>query len=287
MIRLFRTQPVTAIQESVSTQEVSTAQTTNEIIQEIHDTFYTEVDRLLESAKIMRSEDTDLQELINKSKRLKSLGFGQTKECVEADAEVARLLEVQKENESNRKLVEAINHFQMRYPIYKFISEASVQKICQKYNLVYGDVKNYKGTVPEKNLREMESFKIRDEDKAYLQWFSTGFIDIDPRGRSRFSEKDTVSHDSYQMIKRGYESDLRALHSSGYRVCPAPLEIAAPLSDFDTSNMEVNNFKLSEIEIPDPIVLQPVYFAGMKYYLVVTAWGIESEDEQVVNEKMN
>lgn len=282
MIRLFRTQPVTVAQEAAATKEATKAQTTNEIIQEIHETFYTEVDRLLESAQIMRSEDTELQDLIDKSKRLKSLGFGQTKECIEADAEVARLLEVQKENESNRKLAEAINHFQMRYPVYKFISEASVQKICQKYNLVYGDVKNYKGTVPEKNLREMESFKVRDEDKAYLRWFSDMMIHV---GRAPRIRKDIVSYEEHAYTLS--ERDLLKSYHSSYCTCPAPLEIAAPLSDFDTSNMEVNNFKLSEIEVPDPIVLQPVYFAGMKHYLVVTAWGIESEDELVVNEKMN
>jgi hypothetical protein len=66
-----------------------------------------------------------------------------------------------------------------------------------------------------------------------------------------------------------------------------PLEIAAPASDFDTTGMELKNFKLSPIEFPDPIVLQPVFFEGSKHYLIVTAWGLEASDEMVVNEKMN
>ena len=51
--------------------------------------------------------------------------------------------------------------------------------------------------------------------------------------------------------------------------------------------MELKDFKLSKIEIPDPVVLQPVNFKGEKYYLIVTAWGDEASDELVVNETLN
>jgi len=67
----------------------------------------------------------------------------------------------------------------------------------------------------------------------------------------------------------------------------APLEIAAPLKDFDTSGMEVNDFKLSKIEVPDPVVLHPVMFKGVKHYLIVTCWGLEATDELVVNQRNN
>jgi len=51
--------------------------------------------------------------------------------------------------------------------------------------------------------------------------------------------------------------------------------------------MKVKDFKISKIEIPDPVVLKPVYYGGQKHYLIVTAWGLEASDELVVNEKMN
>lgn len=50
--------------------------------------------------------------------------------------------------------------------------------------------------------------------------------------------------------------------------------------------MSIKNFKL-EKEIPDPIVLMPVFCYGRKNYLVVTAWGEEASDDLVVNQKMN
>ena len=51
--------------------------------------------------------------------------------------------------------------------------------------------------------------------------------------------------------------------------------------------MELKDFKLSKIEIPDPVVLQPVMFNKTKYYLIVTAWGDEASDELVVNQNHN
>ena len=54
--------------------------------------------------------------------------------------------------------------------------------------------------------------------------------------------------------------------------------------------MEVQNFKLTEkkvIPVPDPVVMQPVLFNDIEYYLIVTAWGEEASDVEVVNQIMN
>jgi len=50
---------------------------------------------------------------------------------------------------------------------------------------------------------------------------------------------------------------------------------------------EIKDFKISKIEIPDPVVLQPVLFENTKYYLILSAWGQEATDELVVNQKFN
>lgn len=149
---------------SSSSSKITAKQSINEIIQEIHETFYTEVDRLLNEAKISVSNETSKQELIDKCKRLKTLGFTNTKEVREAQIEINRLNEISQINESKDKLVRAINYFSVKYPNYKFITEESVKKICEKYNLVYGSVDRYIGTVPDKNLKQIEEFKISDDD---------------------------------------------------------------------------------------------------------------------------
>lgn len=247
-------------------------QTTNEIIQEIHDTFYSEVDRLLEGTKVYRELQTEQQSLIDKAARLSKLGFGHSKEVQEANAQIAIINE-------KKKVHEAIIYFQQKYPQYKFITEDSVNEICNKYGLIYGDVYNYTGTVPEKNLKQIEDFSIQSEDKCYQRRFIGG---------SRSWKPDYVSNIEAHPKYTDREKELRMhIYNNHYSYSEDSLTIAAPKSDFNMEGMELKGNKLSKIEIPDPIVLQPVFHGGARYFLIVTAWGLEASDELVVNQKMN
>lgn len=266
---------------------------TKEIIEEIHDTFYTEVDRLLADAKIMNSIETDRQPLLDKYDRLKKLGFSHCREAQEAQKEINRLEELKRENISKEVLVGAINYFSQKYPQYKFITEESVKKICKKYNLVYGPVNKYIGEIPTKNLEDMEKFSVKEEDKAYL---------VNTISRWGTNQDEFINHKEYlektKPEKKSYYPGFRSLGSiymeyefmstNFHRTYKeAPLEIAAPIKDFKMEGMEIKDFKISKIEIPDPVVLQPVMYNNVKYYLIVTAWGEEGSDELVVNQKMN
>ena len=60
------------------------------------------------------------------------------------------------------------------------------------------------------------------------------------------------------------------------------LEIAASVKDFNLTDTEIKDFKVNEnIVVPDPIVLHPVMYNDIKYYLVVTAWGDEASDKLI------
>ncbi len=255
--------------------------TTNEIIEQIHETFYTEVDRLLYEAKISHSLDTDKQDLIDKCNRLKALGFTNTKEVQEAEIEISRLEQLSKENEEKTTLIEAITYFSFRYPQYKFITEKSVEKICKKYNLVYGAIDRYIGTVPDKNLKHIEDFKVLNDDECFLnEYISYGF------GEERRFGKKYITHTEHERNKNF--DNIRFMTTSYKEInMKSPLEIAAPIKDFNMKGLEVKNYKISKIEIPDPIVLKPVIFKSQKHYLIVTAWGLEAGDELVVNHNHN
>lgn len=266
--------------------------TTNKIIEEIHETFYTEVDRLLEGAKVLKSTETTKQDLIDRCARLKALGFTNTKEVKEAEAEIARISQLEAENNYNKSLQKAIEYFSQKYPLYKFITEESVKKICAKYNLVYSTIDRYIGTVPDKNLKQMEEFKIADEDACYEKIYY-GIITLGgqepkttPVDYATYREANFIRDDNNKGQFERIMEYKRMLTDEIVSKCS--LEIAAPLKDFNVDKSELNDFKLStKIEIPDPVVLQPVYFGGKKHYLVVTCWGLEASDELVVNQKMN
>lgn len=254
---------------------VEPKKTTNELIAEIHETFNTEVDRLLLEAGILKPLPDVDKEIISKSERLKSLGFNNTSEVKKGNEYDEIESKVQQENDKKNELKEVIEYFSNKYPLYKFITEDSVKKICAKYNLVYGGVSNYIGKVPDKNLVELENFKIDKYDELWI---------VTRRG-AHYMDMDSHGITSYKYVEK-YKNDQN--RDPSIRRSKAPLEIAAPLKDFDTKNMVVSNFKLDrKIEIPDPVVLCPVIYNYNKYYLIVTAWGEEASDELVRNEKFN
>lgn len=261
-----------------------TAKSEVEIIEEIHDSFFTEVDKLFAAAKVSNSLDTNKQALLDKCKRLKALGFTNTKEVREAEIEIERLNLLQKENEEKQELIEAINFFSITYPTYKFITEDSVNKICRKYDLVYGEISRYLGTVPDKNLKHIEQFNVHDKHECYFK--ETIYLGFG-MGGSRSMGKRYLTKEEHEIIKERYEKSEYRLMSSMYRRevhLKCPLEIAASVKDFNMEGMEVKNNKIQKI---DPIVLKPVIFKDKKHYLIVTAWGEEASDEIVVNQQMN
>jgi hypothetical protein len=264
------------------------SKTTTEIIEEIHESFFTEVDKLFATAKVSNSLDTNKQALLDKCKRLKTIGFTNTKEVKEAEIEIERINNLQKENEQKQELIEAINFFSIAYPTYKFITEDSVNKICQKYGLVYGEISRYLGTVPDKNLKHIEQFNVHDEHECYI----TGTIITDFRRSSKPINMKYITKEEHEVIslRRSKQDEyallLLSMNSREINL-KCPLEIAAPIKDFDMKGMEVKDNKIQKIQIPDPIVLKPVVFKNKKHYLIVTAWGEEASDEIVVNQQMN
>jgi len=288
MFNLFKKSAINQIEVAEPKVNLK-GKTTNQIIEEIHETFYTEVDRLLADAKILNSLETDKGELLSKKEKLEKLGFRSAQEVKEASLEQNRLRDLESENNSKNTLTEAINYFSFKYPFYKFITEESVKKICEKYNLVYSEVGRYIGTVPDVNIEQMQNFKIQDTDECYE--FSV-IDDFSFNSSRMFFDRSYKSFDDFEKFKNERHSESHRLisayssrFSENHSKCP--LEICAPIKDFNTDNMEVKNFKLSKIEIPDPVVLQPVFFKGKKHYLIVTAWGIEAEDELVKNSNHN
>lgn len=251
-----------------------------EIIMEIHNTFDTEVDRLLESTGVVREAVVD-NNLITKAERLRKLGFTQSVHVSDAKEEEQKLQEIKKFNDNNKELAEAIRYFSFKYPHYKFITRESVVNICKKYGLIFGEVSRYKGTIPDSSIDQMEKFKINESDCVYVKRTIYGFISRNAKDELvpyNINYKDTADHFNYKDTADHYHS---------ITFLKAPFEIVAPEKDFDTRGMELKDFELVNIPVKDPVVLQPVLYRNKKYYLIVCAWGLEANDESVINHQMN
>lgn len=229
-------------------KEVAVAET----IRQIHNEFDSQVEILLAEAKNIIAGSVDT----SKGKRLVEIGFVRTQE-----AESHKQLSIVKEQ--SERLAMAIQYYQVYFPEYKFINEESVKRICNKYGLVFGPARLFIGTVPEKNLAEIERFIKKRNDLNNKS--------ATPGGVIEFHAPDNA----YGY----YSDDVTQIPKEQPKV--EEMKICAPKKDFDTRTMYVpkGDYRLED----DPIVLQPVN----EGYLIVTKWGIEGEDQSLVNEKMN
>lgn len=253
---------------------------TQQKIEQIHREFNTAGETLLNEAKLLIA---DRQKSAEKAERLKAAGFKQANEV--------------KANEGfffSKELIDLIQYYQQKYPFNKFITRDQVLAINKKYNLVAGPVEKYTGFVPDKNLKQIEAFKIDKNDVAE----DTYKVNLSRFNADGKNDRVAAKFPDFVIPK----SHFWVATTSAY-VCITPKEyttdnivsidsyeiqdnhskmICAPLKDMDVKGLKQKDSIFSmfkTVHVPDPVVLQPVRGG----YLIVTAWGDEASDDIVVN----
>jgi hypothetical protein len=248
---------------------------------QIHEDFYSAHERIYVDAVGM----TKRYPVTKTADRLKAIGFTSAKP-------VQQVKEFWEKKSQAPLIIAAIEYYYHRYPQNKFITEEEIKILCKKYGLLYGDASNYIGDIPEKNLAEIEKFKLMEVDWQPMPKGILHFLE-DPSDRT---------HPIHDEIMRSWEWALRVprhlfVESDEYRQKPAddyssketeryqpPFKICAPPQDFNTLGWEVREgYKL----VWDPIVIQPVEYKSIKGGLIVAAWGDEASDGIVVNGRKN
>lgn len=285
--------------------------------EQIHKDFYGAEERLYVEA--IGLSKGSLVNSSSKADRLKKIGFGKAKPI--KDDQI-----LQEKRKISGHIVNVIEYFRTYYPHNKFITEAEVKILCEKYGLLLGDASSYTGDMPENNLVDIEKFKLRKEDWREVQttWVGSGqtfWVDglpspatvsglvkyFEPSRRQEFDEYGQYFQKPRQSGRQQAQQEFmstREILNQYLREYPKyvagidpyqkeepkkeyeqpAFKICAPKQDFDTRGFIVQDgHKL----VYDPIVLQSVSKEGIEGYLIVTAWGDEASDENVVNQKMN
>ena len=264
------------------------------VVNEIHNEFMCAGEKILQEANAILQEAQTKS--IEKGKRLAAIGFSNTPEAMQAiDTEMKIIM--------TKEIAGLVEYYSINYPNNKFITEEMVKSICEKYGLVCGEVSAYKGFVPENKLSLIENFKIKNDNDfigGVLTGSNVGYNKYDvylgvvakkeitgfwresicqKNGSATFTpNNDTSEHFSKRI--NSYFNQFTHLTVSGQN--STTLKICAPLKDMEVGDRQmVVGYKIQDI--PDPVVLRPV----MGGYLIVCAWGNESSDEIVVNQKMN
>lgn len=263
------------------------------LVAEIHETFFTEVDRILEESKVIHAISGETMSLVEKQEILRDNGFVGTM-AKKQGASKETMYKLDSENRHKIATNNAIRYFSHKYPQYKFITEESIKRICEKYGLIYGESNRYVGFIPENNVQDLRNFKIDPNDDCY----SIGYLP----SIKKYSDRSFVNRIEFDEIKdllkkeTGFDNiifeddsiyaDGRGMLWRNSVVRKLSLEIAAPVKDFNTWGMEIKNSKLVA-DLKDPVIFKPVHYDGYKFYLIVTAWGAEASDPLVINERMN
>jgi hypothetical protein len=255
--------------------------------EQIHQEFYSAEDRLLDEAKDL-IENPKIKQML-RAERFSKIGFSSAKPVKEME-------EIFFATQKASKTISAIEYFRIHYPNNKFITEDEVVKICKKYALLLGDAVNYIGDIPEKNLYEIEHFKLRKEDYTPKEDLLSGFTGLIPfilhGGQSSvgFDIAENINSSQSTVWDRWLRTgggdaffnargkQIEVAEKNNHE--QAKFKICAPQKDFNTAGYEIKD---GYCLVWDPVVLQPVKGG----YLIVTAWGPEASDEIIVNQIKN
>jgi|ERR1700722_2332909 len=255
-------------------------QTVTETIEQIHNEFNHAGEKLLHEAKeILKGIQLGNVERVE---LLKRHGFNNTVEVDKHDT----AMNIKQKKES---LATALYELSVAYPIYKFITPDEALKICEKYNLVIGEVSRYKGFVPHKNLLQIDKFFEKENELNVIYTKSDSFSSNQMISKQDYEIGKSRERQMSEYYSRSSNIGLSGLaghYREWYNTGRTTLEICAPLKDMDRKNSKLIG-RMLKTEIPDPVVLAPFNYKGINLKCIVTAWGDEASDEIVVNEINN
>ena len=294
--------------------------TEEELIKEIHNEFDTAPERILQQALSIISEAQNSKvslesEIEDKAIRLKNLGFVK-------NGLVDKLEKIEERNRQKdliinmeMKMAEGIKYYAQTYPFLKFLPISELDRICDKYGLVYAPVKHYKMPVPDKNLQEIENaqpLKSSDvqpdvvtrtyyDDSYNRKWGynkvkellgGNSFTDDEIRELAKKhnipllynSTRDFFWKAARKILSDGDMCITKEVVETSSR---SGLFIAAPKDHFDLTGLTFDKKKgyfQTTIQIKkDPIVFRYVK-GGIQ---VLSKWGLEADDPALQMEILN
>lgn len=176
------------------------------------------------------------------------------------------------ENISNNNNIDGLNNdrelynkISIKYTNYRLIGIKNILNLCEKYDLYLGTIDQFVGSIPYSNLQDLTKHKNEvSNSKEFACLSPESAIDISNYGDIYYA----IVAPRYMFKENLVEANRLIL------------------------NIEKPKLKIKfEFQKPslnlDPIVLAPLYnprgYNNGIMYQIVTAWGEEAEDDNVIN----
>ena len=270
-------------------------------VKEIHDKldWFSTLENLADDNRInvLNEEISKKQASIESIEKRFQLGFALPQKEKEIQDNTKKQINVLKEELNDlyeeSSLREKIQKLRFSYPHLKFILRKDAEEICEKYNLTLSYSNFYIGEIPEKNLKEIESFVFPKESLFFqtqnkLLWVGDERIPIHERDRFQNSKffvpieepyitRGLIENDYNKSWEKIFEIEKNTHRSTHFKKI---FIMIAPSKDFLYTKQD-----LDKAIPPDPIVLYPVQDKDI--FVIVSKWGEESSDERLVNPNNN
>lgn len=246
----------------------------DDIVKEIHNEIDTAQDRLLANAMAIIGHASSTEE---KASRLRNAGFINSPLAKKHSAV-----------QMTRNEAELIEMYKREYPTLKFLTEAELDRICRKYNLIYAPIGKYVKDVPDHALSDIEKapevkYDHRISHRTIIRLTDPRYLISGKEHKRSLINGVTLEGDrgvasAYRKLREIYPNVETTYQFADWEVRHQDLQglfIAAPSSHFDTAGLKKNGLGFFNItEVKDPIVFRYVK-GGVQ---VLAKWGIEAED---------
>lgn len=193
--------------------------------------------------------------------------------------------------ENKREESECLNKLKKLFPGSIFMKWENFKDLCVKYGLVCGVINEYKGEIPEKNLKEIYSARqITLENLDFLSYVNKGYYSFTRVNASNYAterQKETMS-DAIKHFHIFHDSDFKVedlnkdkvMHSIFYAVKrylkPTEMLIAAQGSEMGDITFE-HDYEPKPLPLvhDDPIVFQLLPHGVV---MIHSKWGDEAND---------
>lgn len=285
------------------------------IIAEIHREFDEAEDNILSAAdKVLEELKIPTQSQIKKrAKALIKIGFTQAAPVKQYEKMLLEEIKIKEELSIAKERAALIRQYKQDYPFQKFLTEMELNRICDKYGLVYAPVSAYIKDVPEKNLAEIKKAKPLSDDLLVRQQYVLEIIRFSSGVNDKIREflldgGIELSKEAQGMSNWRRNSEVNDclrvfLQNAGFKEVPSTivdecsvktldkqgLFIAAPKSNFNLDDMQAKG-KHGYFEVKSTVKIEkdPIVFRYCKGGIqVLSKWGLEASDPAVINELEN
>jgi hypothetical protein len=280
----------------------------------IHAEFDSAQDRILDECEKILAElkiPTETQ-IEKKALILKDLGFVNSEVIQQAKILKEKSQKIEQKINLTINQAKTIRYFKEKYPFEKFITIDELNRICEKYHLIYAPAQNYIKDIPEKNVLEMKNCKkleIKDRSelnriivyfkfwgdatKEYKDFINSNVLDkpipywVDIDSESSFRKYFKSLNSNLEYIGTYYFNEIKVetVNKSG-------LFVAAPKSHFNLEGLdkktEYGFFNVTIQEVKDPVVFE---YCKNDICRIITKWGTDDDqsylDPILLNEILN